>query len=130
MHAFLLQDWVTIRGQSPSMSPVTQSEAGWLDLDAYDDVVAWIDVKEQSATGGGTLSILLQTAAEAEDDEFLTMLTQAASSLGVTVTPVLKATASVPLLRCVRWQLSVSGLGSPWDVTFRVWVTANAGHPQ
>jgi hypothetical protein len=43
MHAFILQDWTTIRG---GVTTVTQSEPDWLDLTPYQDIVFWIDVRE------------------------------------------------------------------------------------
>lgn len=47
MDCFCLQDWVTIQGASGVLS-ITQGENGWIDLAGYQDVVAWLDVREYS----------------------------------------------------------------------------------
>jgi len=57
LDSFLLQDWITISGQS-SGTPITQSESNWLDLAEYDDVVFYTDVR----TAQGTVLLAFQTA--------------------------------------------------------------------
>ena len=122
MRAFLMQDWTTIRGAS-TVSTVTQQETNYLDLAAFQDVAFWLDVKEVF----GTVTLTLQTA-PAEDDSLFTALLPAIG-LVTTTTPMIKvalmSTATVPLARFVRWQLTGSG-GSGWDTTMRILVAANA----
>jgi hypothetical protein len=132
MYCFLAQDWLTVRGQQTGITSVTQGEPGWLDLGVYQDVVAWLEVKEFNAPGG-TLKIAYQTSPTKDEFMFvpitgpLTANTMPfALALGVTVTPLLKDTLTNPLARWFRWQLSVTGtLTGPWDATYRLFVAAN-----
>jgi hypothetical protein len=120
MHAFVLQDWTTIRGGS-TVTTITQGEAGWLDLTAYQDLVFWLDVREAS----GTPSITFQTSPTKDESLFTQMVTSTALSASSTpvVVKALLSGASNPVARYVRWQLN----GTPtWDATFRVLVAANS----
>jgi len=118
MYGLMLCDWTTVRG---SVTPVTQAESGWLDLQPYQDCVFWVDCRE--VTGSVTLS--LQTAPTKDDAFFQSMVAgiTLAASAQPTATAALLNTALVPLARWVRWQLSGSGT---WDATLRIWVSANA----
>jgi hypothetical protein len=49
MDAFVLEDWVTVRGATSVT--ITQGESSWLELGPYEDVVFWLLVSEVS---GGT----------------------------------------------------------------------------
>ena len=118
MHAFILQDWVTIRGGA---TQVTQSQQDWLDLSPYQDVVLWLDVREQT----GSPTITFQTAPAADESLFQALggaSTLVASSSPVVLSGLMSALAT-PLARYLRWQLNGSG---SWDAMFRVFVTANA----
>ena len=130
MDCFLLQDWLALSsasGGAGSTVSIPQSEAGWLDLGAYRDVVAWVEVKELSSS---SLSIGLQSAVAKEELLFATMgSTPSPLTTGVKVVPMLQelqtgAAGAAPLARWLRWQVSLSG-GSGWDVTFRIWIAAN-----
>jgi hypothetical protein len=130
MHSYLLQDWITIRGTSTS-TVITQGEVGWLDLAPYQDVNFWIDCRE---TVGGSVYLNFQTSPTKED-----FLFQAGAMFGATAILMGTTTAAsnpwrvlltqaankVPLARYVRWQLTGPAT-TPWDVSFRVLVTANA----
>lgn len=119
MHTFILQDWITTRGNN---NTITQSESEWLDLTQYQDVVVWVDVREMT----GTVTMTLQTA-PTKDEAFFAVGTLATPTLTVgtaTITKVLMSGATVPLSRYVRWQLTSAG--APYDLTFRVMVSANA----
>lgn len=120
MHAFVLQDWLTIRGGT-GVTLVNQPESGWLDLEPYQDVVFWLQVTEAS----GSVAINYQTAPTADDSFFASMnaspITFAASA-SVVVTQILMLSATTPLARYVRWQLTGT---SPWDAHFRIMVAAN-----
>ena len=120
MHAFMLQDWTTIRG---SVSTVIQGEDNWLDLTEYQDVVLWIDCREATANN---VTITFQTSPTKDEILFQTLAT--ASTLVGQATPVVvNATltkAVTPVARYLRWV--IAGSGSPWDATFRVLVAANS----
>jgi hypothetical protein len=132
MHSFVLQDWNTIRGGS-SIATVTQSEHQWLSLDGYQDLLAWIDVREFTGGGQNTVTFNLQTAPLKDEVLFSTMEpTPLAVTQALTVPSVRKvvlavsSTWTVPLGRFVRWQLVTAALpSSSWDVTFRILVCAN-----
>jgi hypothetical protein len=117
MHAFILQDWTTIRG---AVTTIVQQETDWLDLSPYQDVVFWIDVKE--STNSPTFT--LQTSPSKDDSLFTAMIPGSNAGSGtLTIQSAFMTTANVPLARFVRWQIS----GAPtWDATFRILVAANS----
>jgi hypothetical protein len=120
MHAFILQDWTTIRGGS-SVTTITQGESGWLDLTPYQDLYFWLDVREAS----GTPSIAFQTS-PTKDDSLFTAIVAATTMTSSGSPAIVKAplsSATIPVARFVRWQIN----GTPtWDATFRVIVSANS----
>jgi len=124
MHAFILQDWITIRGAS-TVPTVTQGEDSWLDLTAYQDLVFWVDVREVTGT---TVTIAFQTSPTKDETLFTAMVaatTITASSSPVVVKATLAgASTNVPVARYVRWQLV--GPSALWDASFRVMVAANS----
>jgi hypothetical protein len=125
MDAFVLQDWVTIRGAANTT--VTQGENEWLDLSPYEDVVFWLQVSEVT----GVPTLLYQTSPNKDESFFAaqtagmtgTGVALAASSTSV-VTPVFAWNALFPLARYVRWQ--VIPASTAFDVTMRILVTAVA----
>lgn len=125
MHAFILQDWTTIRGATPSTSAtIIQSEDQWLDLTPYQDVVFWVDCR---AVTGTTVQVQFQTSPTKDDSLFTNIVTAA---LFTTVAPqiyqvILSKTAGVPLARYVRWMVTSQSTGV-WDSTFRVLAAANS----
>ncbi len=122
MHAFILQDWTTIRGAA-TVATVVQGEDNWLDLSAYQDLVFWVDVREATGT---TVLMTFQTAPTKDESLFTQMV--AATTLTAATTPtVVKAllsAAATPVARYVRWQ--IVGPAVAWDATFRVMVAANS----
>jgi len=127
MRTLLSQDYVTIRGNTATMT-VTQSEHMWLDLPGVSHCVAWLEVKEITA-GGGTVSMSYQTAPMVNESLFSAMsgptsiITMPfAPTVGVTPTVLLKDHLTVPLSRWFRWQLTASGTSSTWDITFRLFL--------
>jgi hypothetical protein len=70
MHAFMLQDWITIRG---SVTTITQGEDGWLDLTAYQDLVFWVDCREVTGT---TPAISFQTSPTKDESLFTTVIAE------------------------------------------------------
>jgi hypothetical protein len=117
MQPFILQDWTTIRS---STTTVIQGESGWLDLAPFQDVVFWVDLREQS--GSSAPSLLLQTSPVKDDAIFQAMVTIVLNAVSNPY-PVRLASATIPLARYVRWQLS--GPSGTWDATFRVLAAAN-----
>ena len=122
MHTFALTDWITVRG---SNNTVTQSESEWLDLTQYEDLTFWIDVKEVT----GTVTLNVQTSPTKDESFFTTISNNTTLAVG-TLTPssgqgkCLMASASVPVARYVRW--SITSASTPFDATFRIFVSANA----
>lgn len=130
MYGYVLQDWITIRG-AQTITSVIQSEQDWLGFSAYQDIVFWLDVRELTLGGYGSLSMNYETAPTKDDVLFTNMVSAVSMSAGATPTVtkvLLSQNPTVPLARWVRWRISASG-GSPsgaWDVTFRILCAANA----
>ena len=120
MRSFVLQDWTTIRGGSGTAT-ISQARHAWLDLDDYQDVAFWLQVAEQT----GSPTFFYQTSPSSDDSLFVSMGSVTIASLTtmtVKVTQVLMTSATIPLSRFVRWQIS----GTPtWDATFRLLVAAS-----
>jgi len=123
MYSLVLQDWVTISGFGSSS--VIQTEQDWLDMTPFQDLVAWIDVRD--ATSGTT--IFLETAPSRDDNLFVSMNTG-----GYSLNPIVSATplvasllmgqATVPIAALLRWR--ISGVVGTWSTTFRILVCGNA----
>jgi hypothetical protein len=130
MYCFIMQPWVTIRGNS-TIGSITQSEPLWLDLAGFQDVVCWLEAKEILTGGATNIAINYETAPNKENVDFIALNGATPVNL-TTVGPVvsiyLKDTASNPLARWLRWTLLPSGgtVSTTWDATFRVLVAANA----
>ena len=127
MDGLILQDWVSVRGApGAAITRVVQSELAWADLAPYRDVVAWLEVREWSADAGVTLQLQYQTAV-ARDEGLFASVAAVSVAVGVTVTPMLAATAAVPLAQYLRWSLApiTPSTTNPWDATFRVLLAAN-----
>jgi hypothetical protein len=99
---------------------ITQSASSYLDLQAFEDVYFYVDVREATSPP----AIVFQTSPSLDDGSFIALAPTL--TLAVTTTPVVTAVraayAGVPLARFVRWQF-VAG-STPWDVVFRIWVMA------
>jgi hypothetical protein len=129
MDAFVLQDWVTIRG--PENVTVTQSESEWLDLGPYEDVIFWLQLSEVTSTP----TLLYQTSPNKDEAFFAAQtggMTGAGIGLGsllptttVVVTQVFAWSATFPLARYVRWQI-IPPSSASFDVTMRILVAAVA----
>ncbi len=127
---FVLQDWVTIRGNLGT-TPLVQDEGRWLDLAGFSDVTCWVDVCEVTPPAGTTsnyVTLSLETAAVCDDAYF----TPAASTnfgasqtyLNVaSTTPVVlrsgSSQATSNLMRYLRWKITPNLTGL-WDLTFRI----------
>jgi hypothetical protein len=128
MKAFVLQDWVTVRGAT-TVTQIIQNEANYAALDQFQDVILWLQVPEVTL-GGGTVTMNLDTA-PLKDESLFTPMTNL--NIGVTqgaLAPIIKSNLlnasgnNVPLSRWVRWHITTSGSGT-WDMTFRILLVAN-----
>ena len=126
MYGYVLQDFITIRGSS--IADVIQGESGWMGFSSFQDIVFWLDVREATLPSGG-LTWYYETSPSKDNNLFTPMVNNAITSLtpGLqTLQKVILASGpSVPLATWVRWRLSPSGTGTPWDATFRILVSAN-----
>lgn len=136
MHTFVLQDWITIRGQSGTQGQtITQSQQDWLDLSPFQDVFFWVIVTETTPTGASNgLNLIFETSPTDDEALFQSLLgggatpTPAISNIQASPTPTIiklpMLSATVPLARYLRWKLT--GPASTWDVTMRIVVAANS----
>jgi hypothetical protein len=135
MHSFVLEGFGTYRGGT-TVTTITQSEHGWLDLSGYQDVTAWIDVREVTLGGATSLQWNIQTAPIRDEYLFVTMESSPLTATAALTAPSVRkiilaqcangATAPFPLGRFLRWQLVVNGTPTAsWDATFRIVVCAN-----
>jgi hypothetical protein len=122
MLVYPLQDYITIRSDIGVLS-VTQNETGWLDLAGFQDIVAFLDVKEFS--GASAVSIVYQTSPSKDESLWASMTGTIGLVAGLTTTKILKDSATVPLARFVRWQLSATTPSGSWDAYFRIWLACN-----
>ena len=127
MYPFVLQDWITVRGPNGTQ-PLIQNESDWLDLSAFQDVVAWIDIQEVT---GATPTLFIETAPAKDDLLFLPMggptgysMTVNASPLAPLVVQLLAGLAPIPLASFLRWR--IVGVAGIWDACFRIVIAANA----
>jgi hypothetical protein len=121
MHSFIFQDWITVR-TSGAITSVTQDEAQYLDLAGYQDLVFWLDVRENSGTN---LAIAYQTSPTKDDSFFQDMVTAVTMTAAATptVTKALLASATCPIARWLRWKVYTSS--GTLSATFRVIAAAN-----
>jgi hypothetical protein len=125
MYCFIMQPWQTIRGNS-TITAINQTESWWLDLTPYQDIVAWLEVKEVSVGGGTNVQMAYQTAPTKDDTLFQAVVAAFNVATGVTTTVMLKDSATVSVSRWLRWQLTVTGgPSSTWDAVFRIFIAAN-----
>jgi hypothetical protein len=129
MYGFPLQKWITIRGQS-TVASIIQSESGYLDLMGFQDIIAYLEVREFNLGTGGTNVTLSYQTAPTKDEALFATMTAAVINLatGVTITKMLKETTTVPLSRWLRWKLAITGAPTvSWDANFRISIAANVG---
>ena len=124
MYSFVLQDWTTVGGAAGST--VIQGEKDWLDMSPFQDIVAWIDVR--NATTGSPPLLKLETAPSKDESLFMYMgsgagIAMVGSSMP-TVVQYLMGSATVPIAECLRWK--ITGGAVTWQATFRILVAANA----
>lgn len=131
MHGFVLQPWLTVKGTT-TLTTLTQSEAGYLDLAPFEDYVAWIEVDELTATGVTTPTLWLETAPLKEEALFApTGASQTSVTLAIGVTTVknilnAQVATQIPLARFLRWRIEMTGASAIWSATFQVHVAAHS----
>lgn len=131
MHGFLLQPWVTIQGTSTT-TQLAQTETEYLDLAAFEDFTAWVEIKSLTAGGATSPSLFLESAPFKEDALFSPSGgTHVSVPLAVglaTARNILNASVptQIPLARFLRWRLSMTGASALWSVTFQVHVAAHS----
>jgi len=113
----LLQDLITIRGAASAH--VVQLARDWLDIGESEDVVFYTHVREVI----GSAKLTLETSSVADGSSFLPLVPTFSLAVGLRTDVVLASMAKVPPMRFVRWNLT--GDGSPWDATLRIWVAAH-----
>lgn len=135
MHTFVLQDWLTIRGQSSALSggSIVQSSSDWVDLTPFQDLFAWVAVSEVTPGTGGRADLYLETSPTDDESLFQSMTgtgAPAVQGLVANAAPVIvklpMLSAPVPLSRYLRWRLANAGSTTAWDVTLRIVVAANS----
>lgn len=126
MDGILVQDWTTIRVTGAS-STIVQTEGSWIDVDAYGDLVFWLEVRDRRL-GGGTAIVFAYQTSPSKDESLFSSLS--VFPLAVTTTPyitkVIDGIASVTPAAWLRW--AMSPVGSPsgeWGATFRLHVAGN-----
>jgi hypothetical protein len=141
MHCFLLQDWVTLSIAASGMGPppftLTQGEADWRDLEGYQDVIAWVDLRQVTISNPNNLVLDFQTAATKDEQLFVSLvvnqlltggsgisLTSSSASFSPLVVRMTKDTSAAPLFKWLRWRLTGSA-NAAGTVTMRIWVAAN-----
>lgn len=124
MRCLTLEDWMTARagGASPGTVTITQSESSWLDVQEFYNAVFWLDVKEATLSGATPIVQLTVQTAPSKDDSLFVPVALFTMAPGVSVTVAQKDTATLPLMRWLRWSLSAPTASSTWDATFRVFV--------
>jgi hypothetical protein len=129
VHGVLWQDWTTVR-LTGATNTITQTEAHWLDVDDYRDVVFWLEVKQYSV--GGAVGVLCSYETSPSKDDVLFRPMNGVFLLGVTSTPYLtkvleKQNPSTPLSKWIRWRLFLAGTPTgEWGATFRIHCSLNA----
>ena len=135
MYGYVLQDWITVRGNIPASgsADIIQGESTWMGFSSFQDIVIWLDIREITFPAGApnNLTFNFDTAPSKDSNLFVTMASIGLTSLaspGVQ-TPqkvILASNPTVPLATWVRWRLTPGGVSTnTWDATFRVLVAAN-----
>lgn len=115
----LLQDWTTLQGTGAIS--FSQSAPKWLCLEAYRDVIFWLEVSALT-TVSTELYMNYETAPIADADLFTPMVSEvlmAASATPVVTKVLLSQNPTCPLAGFVRWRIRANAAAA-WRVTFRI----------
>ena len=127
MRGFVLQEWITIQGDT-AIHDVIQSPTDWLNVEAYQDAVLFLEVGALTATGA--IGFLLETAPSSDEALFKPIVASIAMSASVTplVTKILASSATgtnPPLAKWLRFHITSTST-TPWLVRFRASLGLNA----
>ena len=114
----LLQDWIDLEGTGDG--EVLQSGSRWPNLDGYQDVIFWLEVR--LTTVGTELRMHYQTAPVGEPGLFTDMVPEilmTTSTVPLVTTVLQSGNPLVPLSGLVRWRIA-SISGGAWKVSFRI----------
>jgi len=136
MFGFVLQDWITIRGNTATSGTgdIIQGESTWMGFSSFQDIVFWLDVREMTFPTGGSAAVTFNFETSPSKDSNLFTAMASIGPLTSLSTPglqtplpkvILASSPTVPLATWVRWRLSPNATTGPWDATFRVLVAAN-----
>lgn len=127
MDSFLLQDWVTVQSAAGNTQTI-QSPDLYLDLEPYQDVQFFLDVRQVSSPA----PFMKYETAPLRDDRFFTAGGNAMASftMAVTTTPDVRiirlaSNPTVPLARWVRWRLTQDPASAVF-ATFRIYLVASS----
>lgn len=123
MYGYVLQDWITVRGQTTAT--FIQNESDWMGFSSFQDIAFWIDIREVT-NGGGTQTLAMQTA-PTKDEALFQPLTgcSGTAAVGISVWKNILASAPAqPLSTWVRWTIT-SSVAATWDCSFRILASAN-----
>src|SRR5437868_2874671 len=68
--SFVLEKWVTVRGNTGTVGGVTQAREKWLELPQFADATFWIDVAEVTAPTGGLVLLNIETSPSCDESLF------------------------------------------------------------
>jgi hypothetical protein len=115
----LLQDWIELEGIGNG--EVIQSGSRWPNLEGYQDVIFWLEVKMATAVST-EVRMHLQTAPASDPTLFTDMLPafQILATATPSVIPLLQSqNPAVPLSGLIRWKITTFAAGA-WRTTFRI----------
>jgi hypothetical protein len=127
MYGLLLQDWITVQGDT-AIHDIIQSASDWRSLEHFQDIAFWLEVTTNVSTGA--ITMLYETSPTRDDKLFKQMATSVAMTPASTpiVTKVLFSGGTStfpPLAKWVRWHINSTST-TPWTVTFRLSAAVNA----
>lgn len=102
MYSFVLQDWINLSGTGN----IIQTEQDWLDLTPFQDIVAWVDVREVG--GGFAPRLYLETAPSKDDILFVSMMVTPLTlsvAPNPTVIQLVMGSTAVPIAQFLRWRV-------------------------
>ena len=122
MDALLMQPWLTLSADSAATF-IYQDVAAYLDLPGAIDLTFFLQVKSVIVTSG-TVRITYQTSPSLDESAFRPMLAPVVLDMVplLTTTRATLSSATTPVARYLRWQLTSTGTGT-WGATFRVYAS-------
>jgi hypothetical protein len=115
----VLQDWIDLEGTGNT--EVLQSGSRWPNLEGYQDVTFWLEVKMASAVST-EVRIHYQTAPASDPTLFTDMVgdfQMIASTIPIVTVVSQSQNPIVPLSGLIRWRITTFAAGA-WRATFRI----------